>query len=134
MTATGDGATGGAAAPRTAPRLRPGVAVTPLRGGLHLRGRAGSVTLEGSAALPALWQWLERPLREGRLEDLLDTAEAGPALRAAVETLLGQLDAHGLLVAEPAGQAAADPAYDLTRGLHPPVLTDRGLDAALSAV
>ncbi|MFJ3881138.1 hypothetical protein ACIPW5_27290 [Streptomyces sp. NPDC090077] len=92
--------------PATAPetrRLRPGVAVTPLRAGLHLRGRTGSVTLEGSTALPALWQWLEGPLRDGGLADLLDAAEAGPPLRTAVRTLLGELEAHGLLVAGPAG-------------------------------
>ncbi|MGE7386733.1 hypothetical protein ACQKM2_14760 [Streptomyces sp. NPDC004126] len=92
-------------AARDARRLRPGVAVTPLRAGLHLRGRAGSVTLEGSAALPALWQWVEGPLRAGALDDHLDAAAAGPALRTAVETLLGQLDAHGLLVSEPDGYA-----------------------------
>ncbi|MFF7753608.1 hypothetical protein ACFZCP_31255 [Streptomyces sp. NPDC007971] len=39
-------------------RLRPGVAVTPLLTGLHLRGRGTVVTLEGSRALPALWQLL----------------------------------------------------------------------------
>ncbi|MDK9497985.1 hypothetical protein QEZ40_002930, partial [Streptomyces katrae] len=97
-------------AARDARRLRPGVAVTPLRAGLHLRGRAGSVTLEGSAALPALWQWLEGPLRSGALDGHLDAAAAGPALRTAVETLLGQLDAHGLLVSEPGyGDQRHDP-------------------------
>lgn len=39
-------------------RLRPGVAVTPLLAGLHLRGRGVGVTLEGSRALPALWRLL----------------------------------------------------------------------------
>ncbi|UFQ99975.1 hypothetical protein KBP30_01605 [Streptomyces sp. Go40/10] len=39
-------------------RLRPGVAVTPLLAGLHLRGRGVAVTLEGSRALPALWRLL----------------------------------------------------------------------------
>lgn len=107
MTAAERAAT--AVAARDARRLRPGVAVTPLRTGLHLRGRAGSVTLEGSAALPALWHWLEGPLRAGALDDHLDAADAGPALRTAVETLLGQLAAHGLLVSEPAA-GPADPA------------------------
>ncbi|MCX5379705.1 hypothetical protein [Streptomyces sp. NBC_00091] len=103
MTTAGNGTTGGAAAPRTVRRLRPGVAVTPLRAGLHLRGRGGAVTLEGSTALPALWQWLEEPLRGGGLEDLLDGTEPGSALRGAVRTLLGQLEAHDLLVAQPEG-------------------------------
>ncbi|MFF4582246.1 hypothetical protein [Streptomyces sp. NPDC001389] len=88
------------ARPATVRRLRPGVAVTPLRAGLHLRGRGGNVTLEGSAALPALWKLLEEPLRSGRLEDLLDGIEPGSALRGAVDVLLGQLEAHGLLVTE----------------------------------
>ncbi|MEV6805699.1 hypothetical protein [Streptomyces sp. NPDC051129] len=39
-------------------RLRPGVTVTPLLAGLHLRGRGVGVTLEGSRALPALWRLL----------------------------------------------------------------------------
>lgn len=104
-----------AVAARDARRLRPGVAVTPLRAGLHLRGRAGSVTLEGSAALPALWRWLEGPLRAGVLDEHLDAAGAGPALRTAVETLLGQLAAHGLLVsdpADPAGTGYAEQRHD----------------------
>ncbi|MFJ8692026.1 hypothetical protein [Streptomyces roseolilacinus] len=87
-------------------RLRPGVAVTPLRNGLHLRGRRGSVTLEGSAALPRLWQLLEEPLRTGRLTGPLRQAEPGTALREAVDTVVGQLLEHDLLVAEPAGPAA----------------------------
>ncbi|MFD9335283.1 hypothetical protein ACFWBF_12880 [Streptomyces sp. NPDC060028] len=98
-----------AAAPRTVRRLRPGVAVTPLRSGLHLRGRRGSVTLEGSTALPSLWRLLEEPLRVGGVEDLLDGMEPDAPLRAALDTLLGQLAAHDLLVAAPAGPAAADP-------------------------
>ncbi|MFD8147479.1 hypothetical protein [Streptomyces sp. NPDC059708] len=90
-------------------RLRPGVAVTPLRAGLHLRGRSGSVTLEGSAALPALWTLLEEPLREGGLEALLDGMEPGSPLRGAVEVLLGQLEAHGLLTAGEAQPPGEDP-------------------------
>ncbi|MET9800424.1 hypothetical protein [Streptomyces sp. NPDC006368] len=87
-------------------RLRPGVAVTPLRDGLHLRGRRGGVTLEGSAALPRLWQLLEEPLRTGRLTGPLRQAEPGTALRAAVDTLVGHLLAYDLLVAESTGPAA----------------------------
>ncbi|MEU0008241.1 hypothetical protein ABZ079_29285 [Streptomyces sp. NPDC006314] len=49
-------------APALRLRLRPGVAVTPLLAGLHLRGRGAAVTLEGSRALPALWQLLEARL------------------------------------------------------------------------
>ncbi|KJY27540.1 hypothetical protein VR44_27320, partial [Streptomyces katrae] len=95
------------ARPRAVRRLRPGVAVTPLRAALHLRGRGGSLTLEGSEALPALWRLLEGPLREGGLEALLDGMEPRSALRRAVDVLLGQLEAHGLLTtgeAEPPGE------------------------------
>ncbi|MFI5983636.1 hypothetical protein ACIBEA_22495 [Streptomyces sp. NPDC051555] len=95
-------------------RLRPGVAVTPLRAGLHLRGRRGTLTLEGSGALPALWRLLAEPLREGRVAELLDSMAARPALRASVHTLLGQLDAHGLLVAEPAPAPPGGPVADWT--------------------
>ncbi|MET3985311.1 hypothetical protein [Streptomyces sp. PvR034] len=93
-------------------RLRPGVAVTPLRAGLHLRGRRGTLTLEGGGALPALWRLLAEPLREGRVAELLDSMAAGPTLRASVHTLLGQLDAHGLLVAEPAPAPPGGPVAD----------------------
>ncbi|GAA0280986.1 hypothetical protein GCM10010302_18470 [Streptomyces polychromogenes] len=90
-------------------RLRPGVAVTPLRAGLHLRGRGGSLTLEGSTALPALWKLLEEPLREGRIEALLDGMEPGSAPRRAVDTLLRQLEAHGLLMTGDARPPGEDP-------------------------
>ncbi|MEU8434860.1 hypothetical protein AB0F18_18450, partial [Streptomyces sp. NPDC029216] len=95
------------ARPTAVRRLRPGVAVTPLRAGLHLRGRGGSVTLEGSNALPALWKLLEGPLRDGGLEALLDTMEPRSAVRGAVDVLLAQLEAHGLLVTED-GERPAD--------------------------
>ncbi|MFE2248157.1 hypothetical protein [Streptomyces lavendulae] len=85
----------------TGRRLRPGTAVTPLRDGLHLRGRRGSVTLEGSAALPVLWRSLERPLRTGGLDALLDGLEPGSPVREAVDAVLAQLEAHDLLVTGP---------------------------------
>ncbi|MEW2416511.1 hypothetical protein AB0953_22680 [Streptomyces sp. NPDC046866] len=104
-------------------RLQPGVAVTPLRAGLHLRGRDGSVTLEGSRALPALWELLlserlghgpgdgdggegagERPGR--RLE--LDPAD--PRVGAALDALTDRLRAQGLLMELPA-EAAEPPAW-----------------------
>ncbi|WP_392892627.1 hypothetical protein [Streptomyces sp. LN699] len=96
----GDG-TGTDTGSRAVRRLRPGVAVTPLRVGLHLRGRRGSVTLEGSKALPPLWRMIEGPLRDGGFEEFLDGLEPGSALRGAVDTLVGQLEAHDLLVADP---------------------------------
>ncbi|MGI5450895.1 hypothetical protein ACQEVM_35005 [Streptomyces sp. CA-243310] len=86
---------------RAVRRLRPGVAVTPLREGLHLRGRRGSVTLEGSKALPTLWRMVEEPLRDGGFEEFLDGLEPGSSLRGAVDTLVGQLAAHELLVSGP---------------------------------
>ncbi|MFE0459265.1 hypothetical protein ACFW1A_08370 [Kitasatospora sp. NPDC058965] len=79
-------------------RLRPGVAVTPLQGGLHLRGWRSGVTLEGSRALPALWQLLAAALETGDHAALVTRAPAGTPLRAALNTLLGHLRAHDLLV------------------------------------
>ncbi|MGW5280294.1 hypothetical protein ACWERI_12670 [Streptomyces collinus] len=64
---------------RPAPRLRlrPGVAVTPLLAGLHLRGRGAGVTLEGSRALPALWQLLADRLAPDRAMRGAGGAQAG---------------------------------------------------------
>ncbi|MFF9203934.1 hypothetical protein ACF1AE_19325 [Streptomyces sp. NPDC014986] len=88
------------------PRLRPDVAVTPLRAGLHLRGRRGSVTLEGSTALPALWRLLEEPLRTGDATELDRRAAPGTPVRKALDTLVERLRAHDLVVSAPTGRAA----------------------------
>ncbi|MFF5158482.1 hypothetical protein ACFY3N_20015 [Streptomyces sp. NPDC000348] len=88
------------------PRLRPDVAVTPLRAGLHLRGRRGSVTLEGSTALPALWRLLEEPLRTGDAAELDRRAAPGTQVRKALDTLVERLRAHDLVVSAPTGRAA----------------------------
>ncbi|MFC9279044.1 hypothetical protein [Streptomyces collinus] len=68
-----------APSPRPEPRLRlrPGVAVTPLLAGLHLRGRGAGVTLEGSRALPALWQLLSDRLAPDRAVRGAGGAQAG---------------------------------------------------------
>ncbi|MFI2608528.1 hypothetical protein [Kitasatospora sp. NPDC018619] len=87
------------------PRLRPGVAVTPLREGLHLRGRATSLTLEGSRALPALWRVLA--LRLGPDAAAAATTagpELGPEAAAALAAVTARLREHGLLVDHPDGQ------------------------------
>ncbi|MEU9715989.1 hypothetical protein [Streptomyces sp. NPDC047976] len=83
-------------------RLRPGVVASTLAGGLHLRGWNGSVTLEGSPALPALWRMLDGALRTGGAAGLAARAGDGTPLRAALCALIGQLHAHGMLVEEPA--------------------------------
>ncbi|CAL9672606.1 hypothetical protein SUDANB105_07622 [Streptomyces sp. enrichment culture] len=88
------------------PRLRPDVAVTPLRAGLHLRGRRGSVTLEGSTALPALWRLLEEPLRTGDAAELDRRAAPGTPVRKALDTLVERLRDHDLVVSAPTGRAA----------------------------
>ncbi|MFE5767957.1 hypothetical protein ACFQ7O_06315 [Streptomyces sp. NPDC056485] len=99
------------------PRLRPGVAVTPLRDGLHLRGRDASVTLEGSRALPALWELLRERLGHdtghapGAQGDAapgtglprLDPAD--PRVGSALDALTAQLRAHDLLTEHPVGGA-----------------------------
>ncbi|CAL9349411.1 hypothetical protein SUDANB120_00430 [Streptomyces sp. enrichment culture] len=91
-------------------RLRPGVEATVLRSGLHLRGRDASVTLEGSRALPALWELLRdrlapepaAPAGAVRRSGGLDPAD--PRVAAALDRLTGQLRAHGLLAEFPAGR------------------------------
>jgi hypothetical protein len=96
-------------------RLRPGVAVTLLREGIHLRGRRSSVTLEGSRALPALWRMLDAALRTGDQAALAQDAPAGSPVRAALGTLVAQLHAHDLLV----GQATTTaPAADGSVAVH----------------
>ncbi|MFD0265108.1 hypothetical protein ACFVGY_00720 [Streptomyces sp. NPDC127106] len=112
-------------------RLRPGVAVTVLRDGLHLRGRRGSVTLEGSKALPALWRLMEEPLRDGGLERLLNDMEADSAVRRAVDTLLARLDEHDLLVTGPA--ETADGAGPVARWLEATGEDPTAAAAALAA-
>ncbi|MET9693219.1 hypothetical protein ABZY81_33050 [Streptomyces sp. NPDC006514] len=82
-------------------RLRPGTAATPLRAGLHLRGRRGNLTLEGSTAVPTVWGLLEEPLRSGRLAEFREGLEQGSAVRTAVDTLLGRLTDHDLLIPAP---------------------------------
>ncbi|MFF7994532.1 hypothetical protein ACFZDG_32720 [Kitasatospora xanthocidica] len=82
------------------PHLRPGVAVTPLREGLHLRGRGTGLTLEGSRALPALWQLLAPRLAPGpeAAEPVTD-----PKVAAALATVTARLREHDLIVDHPAG-------------------------------
>ncbi|MER7763463.1 hypothetical protein [Streptomyces sp. NPDC097619] len=91
---------------RPAERLRPGVAVTPLRAGLHLRGRGAGVTLEGSAALPRLWELLAP-----RLGAAPAPAEGGappaPAVAAALDALAERLREQDLLVPADEGAGAA---------------------------
>ncbi|MFI1367577.1 hypothetical protein [Streptomyces griseochromogenes] len=67
-------------------RLRPGVAVTPLLTGLHLRGRGAVVTLEGSRALPALWQLLSDRLAPDQAVRGDGDAQAGTEARADDDT------------------------------------------------
>ncbi|RKE17124.1 hypothetical protein [Streptomyces sp. TLI_171] len=97
-------------------RLRPGVAATLLRDGLHPRARGTAVTLEGSRALPRLW-----PVLAARLGGDREAAAATagpPELEAALATVTARLREHDLLVDHPAGAelppwpgaVAADPA------------------------
>ncbi|MFI6149085.1 hypothetical protein [Streptomyces sp. NPDC051109] len=145
------------AAGRPRLRLRPGVAVTPLREGLHLRGRDGSVTLEGSRALPALWELLSERFGQGSedvsgtevgedgefaegAEGYVDPATgrarldpADPRVEAALTALTAQLHAHDLLLAEhPTG--AAGPAAWLAASAHRPASAAAALAAARPVV
>ncbi|MGY4394653.1 hypothetical protein [Streptomyces sp. TE12347] len=122
----GTGAAGGDRAsdggrPHPGDRLRPGTAVTPLRAGLHLRGRRGSLTLEGSTAVPVVWGLLEEPLRTGGLAGFREGLEPGSAVRAATDTLLDRLADHDLLL--PAPPAAPHPHP------HPDPAVARWIDA-----
>ncbi|WP_371591868.1 hypothetical protein [Streptomyces virginiae] len=122
----GTGAAGGDRAsdggrPHPGDRLRPGTAVTPLRAGLHLRGRRGSLTLEGSTAVPVVWGLLEEPLRTGGLAGFREGLEPGSAARAATDTLLDRLADHDLLL--PAPPAAPHPHP------HPDPAVARWIDA-----
>ncbi|MFD8467963.1 hypothetical protein ACFV10_23000 [Streptomyces cyaneofuscatus] len=84
--------------------LRPGVSVTALPHGVHLRGWITSVTLEGGAGLPVLWGRLAEALAGDRGAELAQAAVAGSPLRAALVTVIGQLHDHDLLVERPAGE------------------------------
>lgn len=84
--------------------LRPGVSVTVLPHGVHLRGWITSVTLEGGAGLPVLWGRLAEALAGDGGAELARTAVAGSPLRAALVTVIGQLHDHDLLVERPAGK------------------------------
>ncbi|MGA5471217.1 hypothetical protein ACPCUK_20845 [Streptomyces arboris] len=83
--------------------LRPGVSVTALPHGVHLRGWITSVTLEGGAGLPVLWHRLAEALAGDGGAELARAAVAGSPLRAALVTVIGQLHDHDLLVERPAG-------------------------------
>ncbi|MFC1419005.1 hypothetical protein [Streptacidiphilus cavernicola] len=107
-------------------RLRPGVAVTPLRDGIHLRGRRSNVTLEGSRALPGLWRLLDELLRTGDRTALLRDAPVGSPVRAALGMLVGHLRAHDLLV-----EPVADDGSDAVRWLR--AVADRP-DAVAAAI
>ncbi|MYR93909.1 MULTISPECIES: hypothetical protein [unclassified Streptomyces] len=91
--------------------LRPGVAVTVLHNGVHLRGWITSVTVEGGPGLPVLWGRLAEALGAGgdRAEsgctELARAAPAGSPLRAALLTVIGQLHDHDLLVARSVEEA-----------------------------
>ncbi|MFE4415353.1 histidine kinase, partial [Streptomyces sp. NPDC056821] len=78
---------------------------------------------------------IERDLHDGAQARLVNLAMG---LGLAKEKLLeGQSDEHvAAMVAEAHGEVklALQELRDLARGIHPAVLTDRGLDAALSAV
>lgn len=144
----------GIEAPRI--RLRPGVAVTPLRAGLHLRGRDGSVTLEGSRGLPLLWELLAERLGEeddrGGKEDPAHPANtshradrprprldpADPRVESALAALTAQLRAHDLLAECPAHRTCpagvAEPAPWLGASTYRPGPAAAALAAARPVV
>ncbi|MFJ8634631.1 sensor histidine kinase [Streptomyces sp. NPDC093568] len=76
---------------------------------------------------------IERDLHDGAQARLVNLAMG---LGLAKEKLLEDPDTAASMVAEAHGEVklALQELRDLARGIHPAVLTDRGLDAALSAV
>ncbi|MEW2397478.1 sensor domain-containing protein [Streptomyces sp. NPDC046862] len=76
---------------------------------------------------------IERDLHDGAQARLVNLAMG---LGLAKEKLLEDPDAAAAMVEEAHGEVklALQELRDLARGIHPAVLTDRGLDAALSAV
>jgi signal transduction histidine kinase len=76
---------------------------------------------------------IERDLHDGAQARLVNLAMG---LGLAKEKLLEDPDQAAVMVAEAHGEVklALQELRDLARGIHPAVLTDRGLDAALSAV
>jgi signal transduction histidine kinase len=81
---------------------------------------------------------IERDLHDGAQQRLVALAMALGRAKAKMPDSTGdpEQDAVRALIDEAHGEAkqAITELRDLTRGLHPPVLTDRGLDAALSAL
>ncbi|GHI05678.1 histidine kinase [Streptomyces cellostaticus] len=76
---------------------------------------------------------IERDLHDGAQARLVNLAMG---LGLAKEKLLEDPDAAAVMVSEAHGEVklALQELRDLARGIHPAVLTDRGLDAALSSV
>ena len=81
---------------------------------------------------------IERDLHDGAQQRLVALAMALGRAKAKLPASTGDPEAEAVraLIDEAHGEAkqAIVELRDLTRGLHPPVLTDRGLDAALSAL
>jgi signal transduction histidine kinase len=81
---------------------------------------------------------IERDLHDGAQQRLVALAMALGRAKAKLPASTGDSDAEAVrsLIDEAHNEAkqAIVELRDLTRGLHPPVLTDRGLDAALSAL
>ncbi|MDX6202239.1 MAG: hypothetical protein QOJ83_1739 [Frankiales bacterium] len=81
---------------------------------------------------------IERDLHDGAQQRLVALAMALGRAKARMPDSTGDPEQQAVrdLIDEAHGEAkqAITELRDLTRGLHPPVLTDRGLDAALSAL
>ncbi|MET8725649.1 hypothetical protein ABZV81_00475 [Streptomyces parvus] len=116
--------------------LRPGVAVTELPDGVHLRGWITGVTLEGGPGLRVLWSRLAETLTAAgalaadRSARLARSAPAGSPVRAALLTVIARLHEHHLLV-ERAGLAEQpDGTTEKTSGPWLGAVADRPATAA----
>ncbi len=100
-------------------------------GAAHSRAGVGPGVVVDTAA--ADLRRIERDLHDGAQARLVNLAMG---LGLAKEKLLEDPDAAASMVEEAHGEVklALQELRDLARGIHPAVLTDRGLDAALSSV
>ncbi|SER15500.1 hypothetical protein SAMN05216188_108124 [Lentzea xinjiangensis] len=98
-------------------RLRPVVRATATADGLHLRGWASSCTLTGGAGLWKVWERLAPQLVAG-VESPAVPAGTAPAVRAAAEMILRQLQEHDMLVEVPTSWGLGGPSPEVAAWLE----------------
>lgn len=111
-----------------------------LLGGTSLTRRVEELTVSRARVVDAAEverQRIERDLHDGAQQRLIAVAVAIGRAKVRLRAAGADADPEVLRLLNQAhadAKTAITELRDLTRGLHPPVLTDRGLDAALSAL